>query len=607
MAYEYNSQDQRFEFPNPYKIENIFKFIAATFFILAGVWLLFHAKSAFSVGILVTIIPLMVSIAMFSYGGILLASSLSKLKFYFGRNQPVGLAQELQAQEIGTTQSAQHIKDILRQSALTYQEPQGSVNGILYSLFPNLIFSPLFIRQAAEVQFQNALIFIITLCSSLVAFASATSQSVEWLGILYNIILLVVLLRPLLNPNSGPQSIGISKIIILVMLAVIGPVLIPYLLHDLSAPAWLPSMGKAIFTLIAALISIVIFFLAVLAQMVKSPPQASAGMVQDSLSMNCQPMQVFDELERHLQNQWVSSIPNRIYSRLLPTLQFNDSRGTFEGEILEETQPTPANTLKDITLSSCFKEKQYIWLGILNSFALICFGAAIVLICIFATSIYNGQSIDSRYFSYAFFAVSMWILGKFCFDHGNYLWSRFDFVSDLIWVEAKGNYQLSNMNIGRYLDDSIKTQKEVVNIESMTLRIWYAEIYTTAYGKNEQRSILSMIARKDRAIQLQQHLMTFAQEQSIIVAPTASSDLQRISAINQLNHSNQGNNPATDSNKKSILPQFESSSVHYTSTDQSQIQTNSDTVTKKIFCTACGHALVETMKFCPQCGTQRIT
>lgn len=42
--------------------------------------------------------------------------------------------------------------------------------------------------------------------------------------------------------------------------------------------------------------------------MVKQPPQASAGVVQDSLSMNCQPMQLFDELERHLQKNWESAI-----------------------------------------------------------------------------------------------------------------------------------------------------------------------------------------------------------------------------------------------------------------------------------------------------------
>ncbi len=44
MAYEYNSQDKRFEFPNPYRIENIFKVIGAIVFMLAGLSLIFSAK-----------------------------------------------------------------------------------------------------------------------------------------------------------------------------------------------------------------------------------------------------------------------------------------------------------------------------------------------------------------------------------------------------------------------------------------------------------------------------------------------------------------------------------------------------------------------------------
>ena len=484
MAYEYNSQDQRFEFPNPYKVENIFKLIGSAIFLIAGILLLFSAKGALNKGLLAAMAPLCFGIFMLSYGGLLLARGLSNLKFYFGRDQPIGLSQELTGQSIGTAHGAQNTKEILRQSALSYQEPRGSVNGILYSIFPNLIFSPLFIRNAAEIQFQNAIVFVITLLSAVIAYFGASTHAAEWLGIFYNIIALMILLRPMAKPGHGAQPIGLSNVVFLIVIAILGPVIIPFVTQFAVAPEWLPSMGKALFTLIAALIAIGIFFMAVIAQMVKAPPQASAGMVQDSLSMNCQPMQLFDELERHLQNQWVSAIPNRIYSRILPQLELNKPRGSFEGEILEETQPVPINSLKDMTLASCFREKNYRWLAILNSFGLFCFLVSVILLCLFAKQIYQGQFIEFNVISYAFFGISMWILGKFCFDHGNYLWSRFDFVSDLIWVEAKGNYQLSKMDVGRYLDDSIKTQKEIINIESMTLRIWYAEITTTTVGKD---------------------------------------------------------------------------------------------------------------------------
>lgn len=609
MAYEYNSQDQRFEFPNPYKVENIFKLIGSAIFLIAGILLLFSAKGALNKGLLAAMAPLCFGIFMLSYGGLLLARGLSNLKFYFGRDQPIGLSQELTGQSIGTAHGAQNTKEILRQSALSYQEPRGSVNGILYSIFPNLIFSPLFIRNAAEIQFQNAIVFVITLLSAVIAYFGASTHAAEWLGIFYNIIALMILLRPMAKPGHGAQPIGLSNVVFLIVIAILGPVIIPFVTQFAVAPEWLPSMGKALFTLIAALIAIGIFFMAVIAQMVKAPPQASAGMVQDSLSMNCQPMQLFDELERHLQNQWVSAIPNRIYSRILPQLELNKPRGSFEGEILEETQPVPINSLKDMTLASCFREKNYRWLAILNSFGLFCFVVSVILLCLFAKQIYQGQFIEFNVISYAFFGISMWILGKFCFDHGNYLWSRFDFVSDLIWVEAKGNYQLSKMDVGRYLDDSIKTQKEIINIESMTLRIWYAEITTTTFGKDQARSILSMVSKKDQALLLKSHLMDFVQDQSVIIAPTATGDLNRIQAINHLNASMGQANPTANLDPKTRLAINEIHQQSEQHTDQAMPITpnNTDTATSKntLYCVSCGTQLEAHMKFCPQCGTQK--
>ncbi|MEX5427397.1 zinc ribbon domain-containing protein [Acinetobacter radioresistens] len=402
------------------------------------------------------------------------------------------------------------------------------------------------------------------------------------------------------NPNTGAQEIGLSKVIGLVLVAILGPVLVPILTQHAVAPIWLPSMDKAIFTLIAALIAIAIFFLAVVAQMVKQPPQASAGVVQDSLSMNCQPMQLFDELERHLQKNWESAIPNRIYSRQLPVINSSSKNGAFEGEILEETQPVPINTLRDMTLSSCFKEEKYRWLAILNSFGLLSFIASVVLMTIFAKGLYNGSYLDFSDFTYGFFGVSMWILGKFCFEHGNYLWSRFDFVSKLIWVEAKGSYQLSQINFGRYLDDSVKSQKEVINVETMTLRVWYAEISTTTFGKYQNRAILSMTACTDDAVVLKEHLADFAKSQSIVVAPTSEADINRMSSMNQMNSAINKSSPRTHGTHLGLMNNPETHGQDLS--DQVPVIIKPK---KNMFCVKCGEPLQDNMLFCPQCGTKK--
>ncbi|MFH4333791.1 zinc ribbon domain-containing protein, partial [Acinetobacter baumannii] len=80
-------------FPNPYRIENIFKVIGAIVFMLAGLSLIFSAKGLFSNVVFVALPPLIVGLAMSSYGALLLTTGLSNLKSYFGRDQPAGLAQ----------------------------------------------------------------------------------------------------------------------------------------------------------------------------------------------------------------------------------------------------------------------------------------------------------------------------------------------------------------------------------------------------------------------------------------------------------------------------------------------------------------------------------
>lgn len=104
----------------------------------------------------------------------------------------------------------------------------------------------------------------------------------------------------------------------------------------------------------------------------------------------------------------------------------------------------------------------------------------------------------------AFFGV-----GNFCFKAGNVLWGRFDFGSEMVWVEAKGNYQSASMQFGNELTDRMKTKRQVISIENMTLRIWRAQIDTVAFGKNAPRSLLAMRGLPDKAKYLSDHLRSF--------------------------------------------------------------------------------------------------
>jgi hypothetical protein len=128
-------------------------------------------------------------------------------------------------------------------------------------------------------------------------------------------------------------------------------------------------------------------------------------------------------------------------------------------------------------------------------------------------------------------------LGGFCLRVGHSLWGRFDFRSELIWVSMEGNYQAANMDFGNQYTDRVKTNKQVINIETMTLRVWVAEIHTVIFDKISVRSLIDLHGLPNRASELANHLSEFAGEQSLIVSPTAKVDLQKTALIGAMNAS----------------------------------------------------------------------
>jgi hypothetical protein len=157
VSYIYNSTDNRLDFPNPYRIENFFYFIAAGVLIVGALILLFTARSSLGSGSAMAMAPLVFGVGLLIKGIVFAARAMSRLRFFFGRGQPLSLAKEFKPDETGSTDDANYIKDLLRHSSLSFPEPQGPLNGTLYSLIPNLIYAPQRIQLVAQRQFQNAL------------------------------------------------------------------------------------------------------------------------------------------------------------------------------------------------------------------------------------------------------------------------------------------------------------------------------------------------------------------------------------------------------------------------------------------------------------------
>lgn len=597
MAYDYNSQDNRFDFPNPYRIENFFYFCGAAILILGGVVLLLTARGSIGNSNFVAALPLIIGIAMLIHGLVMAGKAMSRLRFFFGRGQPASLAQNLTPDQNGTTKDAAALTELMRHSSLAYPEPKGPLNGLLYSLFPNLIFSPIYIQTVAQRQFQNALAFSVTLLSLLISLLGTSQESASWLGLFYFAMALFILIKPVEKGAQGNANIGMKGIVGLFIVAILGPVIVPMITKGIAPPPWLPGAGQAALVMVCGVVGIVLFFLAVMSQSQSGTPTVNMAVVQDTLTMNSHPNQIMDELERKMQDSWVASLPNRVYTRIIPEVLLNQESGSFEGGSVQETQPVPRGEIANMTWKSCFAEPRYRWLGWLNTFGVGTLLCAVVLLALFGAKFFSGTTMNTTYAAAATLGVSFWMLGNFCFRAGGVLWGRFDFVSTLTWVEMKGNYQAARMDYGNQFTDRIKTEKKIISIETMTLRVWVAEIESVAFGKDSRRSILAMRGLKDKAEGLHRVLKDFGTQQSMIVAPTSSVDMQRAHALASMNNI-QGQTPPMQALPGAIASAIESSvkSAAVTAPDAPP--------PARYHCPSCAPAHAEGAKFCPDCGTR---
>jgi len=535
MSYEFNPKSGKLDFPNPFAVENRFLFTSAACQCVGALVLLLICRHQMEkhdghFGIM----PVLAGVGLLISGINLARRAMIQLRFYFGRNKPISLAPDLVQGTDGTTPAAESLKKTLRQNAIDYPEPTGPLNGVLYSWIPSLIYAPIPIQRIAQRQFHNALAVLATLLSFLVAWVGFSSiVSSAWMGLFYFAFSLFLLLRPLESGSSAKADVGLRTLVILVLCSIFGPVLIPTMTKGLPNIDWLSLNGQTLFILTASLIGVGLFFRALICQM-NNPPQTSPAFEQMSLSMNCHPNQLIGELDRKLQQDWTEQIPNRRYTKISPVV--SGGVGSFQAQVLEETQPMPDGDLNRIDLATAFTFPRFVWIAWLDSLGLILSVIAVVSLVLYALDaepVFGSESMVA----YLTLGLASLTLGDFCLRVGHSLWGRFDFRSELIWVTMEGNYQAAAMDFGNQYTDRIKTNKQIINIETMTLRVWVAEIHTVIFDKNSSRSLIALHGLPDKAKELAGHLAEFAGEQSIIVTPTAQVDLQKAVLIGALNRS----------------------------------------------------------------------
>ncbi|HEY9132213.1 MAG TPA: zinc ribbon domain-containing protein [Dyella sp.] len=583
MAYEYGSSAQRLDFPNPYRIENVFRMVAAVILIGGALYALLLARHGLSAHLNGwSLAPIVVGVGMLAGGIKHAATALGRLRFFFGRGKPAGLAGELADGETGEKSNAPALKATMRGGAIAVEEPTGPLNGLLYSLVRPLIWAPQPIQWVAQLQFRTGLTLAVVLLALLVTlFGTSGAHDLAWLGLFFFVYTAVLLLIPLERGAQVRTRLGMGGLIGLVLVAILAPVLIHNVSPHLGSLGGIDLSGQALLLLVCAIAAVLVFFVALLRQMV-APPETVMACEIATVSMNAPPNQILVELDREMQRGWVEQMPNRRYARQVPLTL--GASGSFNGELLEETQPMPRDDMRKITLQDALGEPRYRWLTLLSGLGVLFTLACTIALLMFAHRV-AGEDTDPKIWQYICFAGGMFSLATFCLRAGHILWSRFDFTSRLTWVEIEGNFQRSNTAIGAQFTDRVRTEKEIISVNDMTMRVWVAEVDSVTFGADSLRRMIGLRGRPDLAQSLRLHLQTFAEGQSSVDMPQSRVDVEKIAAMNAMNRaSGQADTRAALQGAVDALVAPEPPRPRPTA------------------CPRCHHPVGATAKFCGECG-----
>ena len=590
MSYDYSSESKLLELPNPYRLQNRLLWLCAALLLAAGVTSLFWARDALQGRALQhAAAPLLAGLAMIAAGLVSAAAAARRLRFFFGRGRPASLAPEIPVGATGGSPAADKVKEILRQGGLTYPEPHGAIEGLLYHWAPTLITAPLVVQALAQRTMFNLFAIAATLLSFGVSWLMlGTPQTRPWIAILYFLFGAFFVLKPVVA--AGRARLTTFSLVGLIALAILGPVLI-----GLVGPH-LPSLGgfsvgtQTTVMLVTALIACALGLAAVLAQ-VDAAPQTRASVEQSRLSMNAPPASLMDELDRTLQSQWTERIPNRRYARIDPVVAAATPAGTFAGELFDESQPLPVAGTEAPSLTSALAGRRHRPLLLLDLYATALTLAAIGFALVFVRGFDPLAAGAANRYSLLGTALILAFVAAFCFKSAAGLWGRFDFESVLTWVEMVGSYQTSRIGTGNNFTSRMNTENDVVRTEAMTLRVWRARIESVVFGKDDSRQVTAMFSTEKEAKALSAQLTQFARSQSVLVAPTGGEDQARIAALNAGERALTG--PAD------ALPAAQLQ--HEMHKAQALVSAATPPVPRR-FCTACGTAAAPEARFCSNCA-----
>ena len=614
MAFEYSTQGATLDFPNPYRIENQFLAARAVALLAAGVTLLVMARGAGATVTTARPDALQGGFVLMVLGGAVLVLlgilemglAARQLRVFFGRGQPPSLAPDIAREAFGGSPRAQALTEQLRQGAIALAEPQGALNGVLYSLSRHLVTAPRVLRDYLQVRFANLLASGGLLLLFAITWLITPHPAAQALAALIYLALgSVLILRSYLAGTGGTVALKPLGLAALLVFGIVGTVLIGRVAASLPEPAWLAQLSLPLIAWVLLLVSVVIELLGLVAghAHVDEPPPASTASEQVAVSFNADPNLLLQEIDRELQRRWTQDIPNRRYIWQQPAIEPAREAGNFSGTALEETQPMPPQAVRRMDWATCLAFPRFYWLAALDALGVVLTLLGCALWLRLGAELLQGAPGSWSHGSIGFILI---VVGGYGLRVAHLLWGRLDFESTLVWLDFNGSYARAQVGLGSQFNDRVRSERSVVNVESMTLRVWVVRVRSVIFSYRDQtigsRTLVGMTGDIDAARGWAQQVREFAQGQSMLVVPGGNEDgrrLQQLQAANQLAGTPSGADPMALLGGRaaaSVLPAMAMAAAA-DPLAQAPVQTLARP------CSMCGAALPTGGRFCGRCGT----
>jgi hypothetical protein len=537
MNFQTSSDSQTYSFPNPLKVQNYFLIAASLASFVAGFGLLLEVRGAIrQVAMGRIIVGMFLALAVLVLAGRMLFQFFNQLRFLFGVGRPVGLAPQIEPGPHGSANPANSeatedaVKHVMRNRTLAFAEPGDPLANLLHSLIPNLIFTPLPVRRFAESQFQALILYTALIAGLVVAVVlgggdvTAGGQAVrQWVALIFFALAAPSLRRPQARGEGGPEARSILQMVLLTMFSFLAPPLLA-LLGD-RVPAAPVQIGLvALFLLLFAGLALHGLFFAAIMRHAMPAPSIEVATIQNVWSFASEPSLIGLEVDRSMKDEWVGAVPNRRYEAIVPQADVSRQTGSFAGSWVEETQPQPL-LASPISQTPAFPTGDPAMVLAINGMALLLTLWAGLSSFLLASSLdLPGSEFVGRLLETGF----TWILAFSAFAVGRALQLRFDFRSTLFWVEVEGSYSCGEIVQGNRYRSDFQASNRVVQVNSMTIRIWCGEIHSVAFGKDTKRFICSMRGLPAKAEALSRRYADFLSSQSALMSLGSEGDHARV-------------------------------------------------------------------------------